>query len=156
MLFYDHFIDFMISSFLPYYIFFTVIFCLYSSALILNNSLLNSVFISVFVLVFCWKCNCICCRWPTAVSHLKVAIVFLQKIQRKQITFCNTSLPGIAVHMFMFVFKDIFTDLLRQKLVTFPGINIVCHSPQKPDSSNANSVKFVFGQNMSDRVLVRH
>ncbi|XP_059385126.1 ran-binding protein 3-like [Carassius carassius] len=28
-------------------------------------------------------------------------------------------------------------------------------SPQKPDISNANSVKFVFGQNMSDRVLAQ-
>ncbi len=57
--------------------------------------------------------------------------------------------------MFMFIFKDIFTDLLRQKLVIFLGINIVSHSAQKPDNSNANSVKFVFGQNMLDRVLVK-
>lgn len=48
-----------------------------------------------------------------------------------------------------------FTDLLRQKLVTFLGINIVSFSTQKPDNSNANSVKFVFGQNMLDRVLVK-
>ncbi|KTF78790.1 hypothetical protein cypCar_00012281 [Cyprinus carpio] len=41
----------------------------------------------------------------------------------------------------------------RQKLVTFLGINIVSRSAQKPDSSNASSVKFVFGQNMLDRVL---
>ncbi|XP_050978738.1 ran-binding protein 3a isoform X1 [Labeo rohita] len=32
-------------------------------------------------------------------------------------------------------------------------LQYITSSPQKPDSSNANSVKFVFGQNMSDRVL---
>ncbi|XP_059394377.1 ran-binding protein 3a isoform X3 [Carassius carassius] len=32
-------------------------------------------------------------------------------------------------------------------------LQYVTSSAQKPDSSNANSVKFVFGQNMSDRVL---
>lgn len=76
-------------------------------------------------------------------------------VQRKLITFCSTLLPGTAAEMFMFVLRDIFTDLLRQKLVTFLGINMFSHSAQKPDSSNANSVKFVFGQNMSDRVLVK-
>lgn len=51
--------------------------------------------------------------------------------------------------------KTVFTDHLMQNLVTFPGIDIVSYSAQKPDSSNANSVKFVFGQNMLDRVVVK-